>query len=85
MTKKDQQNSVDWTKDHMSWKFKYERISSDENKFNLNVPDGWYYYWQNLRKVPNIFLKQQQGGGLLMVWAASVFGDKGNVVFPLAD
>lgn len=62
---------LDWTK--IIW--------SDEKKFNLDGPDGFRYYWHDLRKDKKIFSKRTHGGGSVMVWAA--FGSKGksNIVF----
>ena len=54
---------------------------SDENKFNLDWPDGAVYYWHHLRKEEKIFSKRQLGGQSLMVWAG--FGCRGhtNIAF----
>ena len=46
---------------------------SDEKKFNLDGPDGFKYYWHDLRKEPRIFSKRQFGGGSIMVWAGISF------------
>ena len=64
----------------MAWKS--EVLYNDENKFNLDGPDGATYYWHDLRKEEKIFSKRQQGGQSLMVWA--VFGYRGqtNITFP---
>ena len=67
----------------MSWKPEYERIIfSDEKKINLDGPDGFSYYWHDLRKETETFSKRQQGGGSLMVWAAFGFHGKVNIAFP---
>ena len=50
-------------------------VWSDEKKFNLDGPDGFAYYWHDLRKEKKYFSKRQMGGGSLMVWAA--FGNNG--------
>lgn len=44
-------------------------IFSDEKKFNLDGPDGFRYYWHDLRKEEKIHSKRQFGGGSIMVWA----------------
>ena len=43
---------------------------SDEKKFNLDGPDGFAYYWHDLRREQLIFSKRQQGGRSLIVWGA---------------
>ena len=45
-------------------------IFSDEKKFNCDGPDGFRYYWHDLRKDPEYFSKRNFGGGSVMVWAA---------------
>ena len=45
-------------------------IFSDEKKFNLDGPDGFRYYWRDLRKEEDIFSRRQNGGGSVMIWEA---------------
>jgi hypothetical protein len=53
----------------MSWKEAWSRvIFSDEKKFNLDGPDGWAYYWHDLRKDKLVFSKRNFGGGSMMIW-----------------
>jgi transposase len=67
---------LSWAESKISWTKEWQRIIfSDEKKFNLDGPDGWQYYWHDLRKEPQSFSKRVQGGGSVMVWAA--FGYKG--------
>ncbi len=42
-------------------------VFSNEKKFNLDGPDGYAYYWHDLRKEERIFSKRCFGGGSLMV------------------
>ncbi len=54
---------------------------SDEKKFNLDGPDGFAYYWHDIRKEERYFSKRQQGGGSVMDWAAiSYYGLSSMVV-----
>jgi transposase len=55
-------------------------VFSDEKKFNLDGPDGFKYYWRDLRKEPEVFSRRQHGGGSVMVWAA--FSAKGQSYIP---
>ena len=55
-------------------------VWSDEKKFNLDGPDGFRYYWHDLRKEERILSKRQQGGGSLMVWASFGYNGKSSIV-----
>ena len=43
---------------------------SDEKKWNLDGPDGYNYYWHDLRKDKMFFQKQSSGGRGVMIWGA---------------
>lgn len=45
-------------------------VFSDEKKFNLDGPDGFNYYWHDLRKEKQFKYSRNFGGGSLMVWGA---------------
>ena len=49
---------------HCSWDEEWnDVVFSDEKKFNLDGPDGFQYYWHDLRKEKLHFSKRVQGGG----------------------
>ena len=39
-----------------------------EKMCNLDGPDGYRFYWRDLRKKPKYFIKRNFLGGSLMVW-----------------
>ncbi len=68
--------------DHHTWTNQWHRvIFSDEKRFNLDGPDGWAYYWHDLRKDELVFSKRQQGGGSIMIWLAFSWDRATPVVF----
>jgi len=56
-------------------------LFSDEKKFNLDGPDGFKYYWHDLRKEHEIFSKRVSGGGSVMVWAGIAQSGKTDIIF----
>lgn len=53
---------LEYARSHMTWDKEWRKVVfSDEKKFNLDGPDGYAYYWHDLRKEPKIFSKRQQG------------------------
>lgn len=56
---------------HVSWTSQWDTVAfSDEKKFNLDGPDGFNYYFHDLRKEELNLLSRQHGGGSVMVWGA---------------
>ena len=52
-----------------SWQEEWHQVLfSDEKKFNLNGPDGYQYYWHDLRKEKDTRMSRNFGGGNVMVW-----------------
>lgn len=71
-----------FAQEHMSWVKKWKRvIYSDEKKFNLDGPDGFSYYFHDLRKEERVLSRRQQGGGSVMIWACIGYENKGDIVF----
>lgn len=67
---------LDFAKQHMTWKSEWENVVwSDEKKFNLDGPDGFNYYWHDLRKDKVFSTRRAMGGGSVMVWSS--FGIQG--------
>ncbi|CAF1535359.1 unnamed protein product [Adineta steineri] len=66
---------LSWAKDHMIWNNEWHKVVwSDEKKFNLDGPDGFSYYWHDLRKEEEISSTRPLGGGSVMIWASFGWG-----------
>ncbi|KAG2905584.1 hypothetical protein PC115_g14565 [Phytophthora cactorum] len=42
-------------------------LNPDEKKFNLDGPDGFKYYWRDMRQPAQSYVRRQNGGGSIMV------------------
>jgi len=72
---------LEWARDHMSWTSEWHKvIFSDEKKFNLDGPDGYKYYWHDLRREQQWVSKSVAGGGSVMVWGAIGYNERSNLV-----
>lgn len=58
------ENHIEWTQ---AWK---NVVFTDEKKFNLDGPDGFQYYFHDLRKEERCLMRRQHGGGSVMAWGA---------------
>ena len=75
------QNRLVFAQNHMSWTDSWrEVIFTDEKKFNLDGPDGFKFYWHDLRKEKQWFSKRVSGGGSLMVWAGVGYNGRTELV-----
>ena len=82
LTKPHKDLRLKWAKDHMTWNEAwYNVICLDEKKFNLDDPDGFSYYWHDLRKEEEIFSSRPQGGGSVMIWASFGWVGKSPICF----
>ena len=80
LTEQHKLNRLQWARERMGWTKKWENIVwSDEKKFNLDGPDGFQYYWHDLRKEEQMFSKRAQGGGSVMVWGTFSWNGKTNL------
>ena len=77
LTKQHKVERLQFAKNHMTWDEEWKNvIFSDEKKFNLDGPDGFKYYWHDLRKEKSVALSRNFGGGTLMIWAAFNYNSK---------
>lgn len=56
-------------------------IFSHEKKLNLDGPDGFPYYWHDVRKKEVVFSNRPNGRDLVMLWSACFFYGLSNLVF----
>ncbi|KAG3019313.1 hypothetical protein PC128_g13811 [Phytophthora cactorum] len=62
---------VKWAFPRARWTDTWKAVVfSDEKKFNLDGPDGFQYYWHDLRAEEQVYSKRHSGGGSVMVWGA---------------
>ena len=70
LTKLHKERRLAWAREKVVFGKNWETtIFSDEKKFNLDGPDGFAYYWHDLRKEKRIFSTRGGGGGSVMIWA----------------
>jgi transposase len=73
---------LNFSRNKMNWSKKWRQIIfSDEKKFNLDGPDGFSYYYHDLRKDERIILRRQMEGGSVMIWYAIGYKGRSRVVF----
>ena len=71
LTARHKEVRLQFAKEHMSWQEEWHQVLfSDEKKFNLDGPDGYQYYWHDLRKEKETRMSRDFGGGNVMVWGA---------------
>ncbi|KAM8702592.1 hypothetical protein ACLKA7_001928 [Drosophila subpalustris] len=65
---------LDFGRSNMTWKKEWERVVfSDEKKFNLEGPDGYAYYFHDLRKEEHTLDRLHSRAGGVMVWGAITY------------
>ncbi|XP_039968910.1 uncharacterized protein LOC120780715 [Bactrocera tryoni] len=62
---------LNFSREHMAWKSDWRYVVfSDEKKFNLEGPDGYNYYFHDLRKEEHHLDRLHSRVGRVMVWGA---------------
>ncbi|KAG3174910.1 hypothetical protein C6341_g9675 [Phytophthora cactorum] len=56
-------------------------VFTDEKKFNLDGPDGFRFYWHDMRAEPKFISKRVNGGGSVMIWAGISWYGKTELIF----
>lgn len=82
LTKQHASARLEWARKalqtHLDWRLV---IWSDEKKFNLDGPDGFQYYWHDLRKEEKYLSGRAFGGGSVMIWAGFGWHGKTDLAF----
>jgi len=82
LNKVHKEQRLSWARNHMSWTSEWNNvIFSDEKKFNFDGPDGFAYYWHDIRKETICFSKRQHAGGSVMVWASIGYNGRSQICF----
>ncbi|CAH2109252.1 unnamed protein product [Euphydryas editha] len=63
-------------------KKKWRKVTyTDEKKINLDGPDGFNYYFHDLRKENSILSRRQAGGGSVITWSGIGYSGKMDIKF----
>ena len=54
---------------------------SNEKKFYLDGPDGFNYYWHDIRKEKIYSIRRSMGGGGVMIWESLWYDGKSELSF----
>jgi len=62
---------LEFARNHRDWVEEWKTVVfSDEKKFNLDGPDGFQYYFHDLRMEERVLGRRHSRAGSVMVWAA---------------
>ena len=62
---------LEFARNHHDWVEEWKTVVfSDEKKFNLDGPDGFQYYFHDLRMEERVLGRRHSRAGSVMVWAA---------------
>ncbi|KAL7726646.1 hypothetical protein ACLKA6_010511 [Drosophila palustris] len=65
---------LDFCRSNMTWTKEWERVVfSEEKKFNLEGPDGYAYYFHDIRKEVHTLDRLHSRAGGVMVWGAITY------------
>ena len=84
LRKEDFENRRKFAKKYLNFEKKWNFVwFSDEKKFNLDGPDGFYYYWRDLdnEKGRKLFSKRPRSRKSFMVWGAFCSTKKSPLIF----
>ncbi|GJQ84171.1 hypothetical protein Trydic_g15401 [Trypoxylus dichotomus] len=60
---------LNFARPHILWIEDWKKVVfMDEKRFSPDGPDGFQYYWHDLKKEPKVISRRSQGGRGAMVW-----------------
>ena len=82
LTPQHKEARMTFARQRVTWTEQWQTVLfSDEKRFNLDGPDGWSYYFHDLRKEERYLSRRQMGGGGIMVWAGIGYWRKTDLIF----
>lgn len=82
LTSEHKKRRLKWAEEKVCYNEEWKRIIwSDEKRFCLDGPDGFSFYWHDLRKEKCIFSKRHSGGGSVMIWGCFNYYGKSSLAF----
>lgn len=83
------QKRLEFSKSHMTWDVQHDTrvndwrqvVFTDEKKFNLDGPDGYQYYFHDIRKEELYLSRHHSREGGVMVWGAITYYGTIELVF----
>lgn len=85
LNKQRKEKRLEFGRAKMTWSSEWRTVVfSDEKKFNLDGPDGYNYYFHDLRKEPRFLTKHHSREGGVMVWGAVSYYGTSEIVFESA-
>lgn len=68
------EHRMDFARQHVDWSSEWKRVVfSDEKKFNLDGPDGYNFYFHDIRKDELILARHHSRTSGVMVWGAITY------------
>lgn len=82
LTKMHREERLKWTSEHVTFSEEdwNSVVFSDENEFNLDVPDGMNHYWNHIGTDRKVVSLRHQGGGSVMFWSCFSYHSLNNLV-----
>ena len=75
-------SGINYAASALRWGEKWQAdIFSDEKKFNLDGPDGFLFYWRDLRHEPRSVLRRNFGGSSVLICTAVSQKGKSEIAF----
>lgn len=82
LTQRHKEKRLEFARTHMTWKNEWrDIIFSDEKRFTLDGPDGYAFYFHDLRKEEKFLVRRHSRAGGVMVWGAISYNGQIDLIF----